>query len=206
MKAGKSARSAKRAKPDAEPAPFDAKRVEPEVALAEPETRSAAKTAKPVKRSKPAKTPKPAKPKKLRAGVARQVAALPWRFTDRLEFMLVSSRDTRRWIIPKGWPMTGRSASGAAAVEALEEAGLLGAIDETPFGRFTYDKKFSRGKSTLCEVDVFPLRVVRQRADWPEKAQRETRWFPAEEAAASVSDPELGALMARFADACRDDS
>jgi hypothetical protein len=55
-------------------------------------------------------------------------------------------------------------------------------------------------------VDVFPLRVARQGTDWPEKAQRETRWFPAEEAEASASDPELGALMARFAAARRGES
>jgi 8-oxo-dGTP pyrophosphatase MutT (NUDIX family) len=138
--------------------------------------------------------------------LARQVAALPWRMTERLEIMLVSSRETRRWIIPKGWLMAGRGASAAAAIEALEEAGLLGAIDEVPFGQFTYAKKFSRGKSTLCEVDVFPLRVTRQRGDWPEKDQRETRWFSPEEAGANVSDPELGALIVQFAAARRDDS
>ncbi|PPQ30319.1 hypothetical protein CCR94_13245 [Rhodoblastus sphagnicola] len=147
---------------------------------------------------------KPIKPnKKSGEGIARQVAALPWRLTDRLEIMLVSSRQTRRWIIPKGWPMAGRAAFGAAAIEALEEAGLLGVIDETPFGRFTYAKTFSRGRSAACEVDVFPLRVIRQRRDWPEKGERETRWFGAEEAAANVSDPELGALIARFADSRR---
>ncbi|MCW2272463.1 8-oxo-dGTP pyrophosphatase MutT (NUDIX family) [Rhodoblastus acidophilus] len=151
---------------------------------------------------------KPGKPNKAKTksgdaveekALVRQVAALPWRITERLEIMLVSSRQTRRWIIPKGWPMAGRSASTAAAIEALEEAGLLGAIDEAPFGQFTYAKKFSRGESALCEVDVFPLRVNRQRADWPEKDQRETRWFSPEEAATCASDPELGALIARFA-------
>jgi len=150
---------------------------------------------------------KPNKAKKKSGGAvegkARQVAALPWRIAGRLEIMLVSSRETRRWIIPKGWPMAGRSDAAAAAIEALEEAGLLGAIDQTPFGQFTYAKKFSRGQSALVVVDVFPLRVARQRADWPEKAQRETRWFTAEEAEINVSDAELGALIARFAAARR---
>ncbi|MCW2286367.1 8-oxo-dGTP pyrophosphatase MutT (NUDIX family) [Rhodoblastus acidophilus] len=158
-------------------------------------------------------TTKPGKPNKAKkksgavvdGAPARQVAALPWRLTERLEVMLVSSRETRRWIIPKGWLMAGRGASTAAAIEALEEAGLLGAIDEVPFGQFTYVKKMSRGESRPCEVDVFPLRVTRQRADWPEKDQRETRWFPAEEAGTIVSDPELGALIARFAAARRGD-
>lgn len=151
-----------------------------------------------VKPGKPNKAKKKSGEAVEQKALARQVAALPWRFSDRLEIMLVSSRETRRWIIPKGWPMAGRGASTAAAIEALEEAGLLGAIDDVPFGQFTYAKKFSRGKSALCEVDVFPLRVTRQRADWPEKDQRETRWFPADEAGTIVSDPELGALIARF--------
>jgi len=131
--------------------------------------------------------------------VRRQVAALPWRVTDRLEIMLVSSRETRRWIIPKGWPMAGRSLSAAAAVEALEEAGLLGVIDEASFGRFSYDKRLSQGKTALCEVDVFPLRVIRQRADWLEKNQRETCWMSAETAAERASDPALAALILEFA-------
>jgi 8-oxo-dGTP pyrophosphatase MutT (NUDIX family) len=128
----------------------------------------------------------------------QQVAALPWRRTDRLEIMLVSSRESRRWIIPKGWPMAGRRACAAAAIEALEEAGLLGAIEETPLGHFNYSKKFARGKPAPCRVEVFALRVVRQRARWPEKHQRETRWFPAREAAQIVSDPGLGDLIRRF--------
>jgi 8-oxo-dGTP pyrophosphatase MutT (NUDIX family) len=146
------------------------------------------------------KSAKPAKAKKTSDGVrtAVQVAALPWRFTDRLEIMLVSSRETGRWIIPKGWPMAGRSSSAAAAIEALEEAGLLGAIDETPFGDFTYAKKRAGGSSTLCRVEVFALRVVRQRPHWPEWRQRKTEWFPADEAARAVSDPGLGVLIERF--------
>jgi 8-oxo-dGTP pyrophosphatase MutT (NUDIX family) len=134
-----------------------------------------------------------------KAQAARQVAALPWRRTDQLEIMLVSSRETRRWIIPKGWPMAGRSDSTAAAIEALEEAGLLGAIDEAPFGQFTYSKKPARGKPAPCVVDVFALRVVRQRPRWLEWRERKTMWVPAREAARIVSDPELGALIERFA-------
>jgi 8-oxo-dGTP pyrophosphatase MutT (NUDIX family) len=127
-----------------------------------------------------------------------QYAALPWRRTDRLEIMLVSSRETGRWIIPKGWPMAGRSGSAAAAIEAVEEAGLLGVVSSEPIGQYVYAKRFSRAKQ-ICRVEVFSLRVVRQREDWPEKHQRSTQWFPADEAADIVSDPELGDLIAAFA-------
>lgn len=151
---------------------------------------------------------KPRKPrKKTRMAVKRsaaeaerlQYAALPWRITDgALEIMLVSSRETKRWIIPKGWPMSGRSGAAAAAIEAMEEAGLLGIIAREPCGHFTYSKRFSRGED-LCRVEVFPLQVARQRDNWPEKHERETRWFPVAEAIGLVSDPELADVIAAFA-------
>jgi 8-oxo-dGTP pyrophosphatase MutT (NUDIX family) len=157
----------------------------------------------------PAKPAKPAKARKkvqkaikvARAPLAaierRQVAALPWRDLDGLEIMLVSSRETKRWIIPKGWPMAGRSAAAAAAIEAIEEAGLLGVITAEPIGFYTYAKRFYR-KVEPCRADVYALRVVRQRETWPEKHERETRWFPAVEAMEAVSDPELAELIAAF--------
>lgn len=154
-----------------------------------------AKAGKTGKKAKRAKIPlvDPQSPERL------QFAALPWRVTrNGLEIMLVSSRETRRWIIPKGWPMAGRSASAAAAIEAMEEAGLLGVMSETPFGSFRYAKRFSRGEE-LCRVEVYPMRVSRQRAQWPEKTERETQWFPVAEAITLVSDPELADLIAEFA-------
>ncbi len=96
--------------------------------------------------------------------------------------MLVSSRETKRWIIPKGWPMSGRSGSASAAIEALEEAGVLGVISDEPIGQYFYAKRFSHGDEQLCRVEVFSLRVVRQRETWLEKDQRATQWFSAETA------------------------
>jgi 8-oxo-dGTP pyrophosphatase MutT (NUDIX family) len=128
-----------------------------------------------------------------------QYGALPWRVTSiGLEIMLVSSRGTRRWIIPKGWPMAGRSGAAAAAIEAVEEAGLLGVMSEAPIGHFDYVKRLTR-RDDLCRVEVFSLRVLRQREDWPEKQERVTQWFPAEEAIGLVSDPELSDLIGVFA-------
>jgi 8-oxo-dGTP pyrophosphatase MutT (NUDIX family) len=94
--------------------------------------------------------------------------------------------------------MSGHSRAAAAAIEAMEEAGLLGIIAEEPCGHFTYSKRFSRGEE-LCKVEVFPLRVARQRENWPEKHERETRWFPVAEAIGLVSDPELADVIAAFA-------
>ena len=143
------------------------------------------------------KVKKIVKPTKPVAAERLQYAALPWRKTHRMEIMLVSSRETRRWIIPKGWPMAGRSGSAAAGIEAMEEAGLLGVLSKEPIGSYFYEKRFSRDVQT-CRVEVFPLRVVRQRDDWPEKHERSTKWFSAEEAQDLVSDPELGALIGGF--------
>ncbi|MGO8740404.1 NUDIX hydrolase [Rhodoblastus sp.] len=127
-----------------------------------------------------------------------QYAAMPWRITENgLEIMLVSSRETRRWIIPKGWPMAGRDGAAAAAIEALEEAGLLGVIAEKPLGAFHYVKRFTRGEG-LCRAEVYPLRVVRQRDHWLEEDERETQWFPAAKAAKLVSDRGLGVLIRKF--------
>jgi 8-oxo-dGTP pyrophosphatase MutT (NUDIX family) len=154
-----------------------------------------------IKTDKPRK--KSRKPARAAAAVAiapparEQVAALPWRQRDSLEILLVSSRETRRWIIPKGWPMAGRSGAASAVIEAIEEAGLLGVISAEPIGHYTYAKRFSR-KVEPCRVAVYSLRVVRQRQKWPEKAERETRWFPALDAMEAVSDPELRELVARF--------
>ena len=127
-----------------------------------------------------------------------QYAALPWREADGLEIMLVSSRETKRWIIPKGWPMAGRDGPAVAAVEAIEEAGLLGQIAREPFGHYRYVKRMPKDASLLCEVEVYPLRVLRQREDWPEREMRATKWFAADEAVDLVDEPELQALIRQF--------
>ncbi len=130
----------------------------------------------------------------------RQYAALPWRFTSQVEVLLASSRDTRRWVIPKGWPMKGRKPHATAALEALQEAGLLGKIEKTSIGVFHYYKRLKNGAAVMCKVDVFPMRVLRQRKNWPEKGQRVTRWFPYAAAAEQVVEEELADLIVAFGD------
>ena len=112
--------------------------------------------------------------------------------------MLVTSRDSRRWVIPKGWPMKGRSPHGAAAMEASEEAGLVGKIEKKKLGSFHYRKRLKNGAALLCRVDVFPMRVSRQLKNWPEMHQRVTHWFPWVTAAEQVVEPELKELILAF--------
>jgi 8-oxo-dGTP pyrophosphatase MutT (NUDIX family) len=127
-----------------------------------------------------------------------QYAALPWRLGERVEILLVTSRDTHRWVIPKGWPMKGRSPRGAAAVEASEEAGLLGKIEKKKLGSYHYRKRLKNGAMLLCSVDVFPMRVTRQLKNWPEMHQRVTQWFPWVTAAEQVAESELKELILAF--------
>lgn len=134
---------------------------------------------------------------KASAGVPRaQIAAMPVRRlpNGRLEVMLVTSRTTRRWIVPKGWPIKGLSAPEAAAREAYEEAGVVGRIVKEPAGRYTYWKRKS-DHFVLCEVTLYLLEVERQLPVWAEQGQRESRWFSPEDAADLVDEPELATAI-----------
>src|ERR1700761_6394520 len=132
---------------------------------------------------------------------ALQYAVLPWRLDERgmRQVMLVTSRETRRWVIPKGWPMKGRKPAAVAAQEAFEEAGLVGTIvGKKPLGSFHYPKRLTN-KTILCEIRVYLFHVEQQLEVWPEKGQRETKWFDAKEAAELVDEGGLAAIIDRFA-------
>jgi 8-oxo-dGTP pyrophosphatase MutT (NUDIX family) len=129
-----------------------------------------------------------------------QFAALPWRISEHgtRQVMLLTSRETRRWVIPKGWPMKKRKPAEVASQEAYEEAGLIGHIvGKRPVGNFHYAKRLSKGEA-LCQVRVFLFRVERQLDDWPEKSQRKTEWFDAEEAVSLVEEGGLAEIINRF--------
>jgi 8-oxo-dGTP pyrophosphatase MutT (NUDIX family) len=130
----------------------------------------------------------------------RQCAALPlFRQGDDLLVLLVTSRETRRWVLPKGWVEKRVSAAVQAAREAYEEAGIRGRISEAAIGRYAYPKRLANGDSVTCEVEVYTLEVEHLLEDWPEKAERERRWFTLQEAAAAVQEGGLGSLMLKLA-------
>ncbi|MDE2183662.1 MAG: NUDIX hydrolase [Alphaproteobacteria bacterium] len=132
-------------------------------------------------------------------GTGVQYGALPYRMADdTLEILLVTSRRTHRWIIPKGWPMPGRTPASCAAREALEEAGIAGDIGEVAIGRFRYAKQLKSGVDLPCWVEVFPLKVTKVHDAWPEKDARERRWCTAQVAAAIVDEPQLRLLILKF--------
>lgn len=134
----------------------------------------------------------------------RQVAALPWRRTEAgIEIMLVTSRETRRWVTPKGGRMPGRTDAEAAAIEALEEAGIEGVTGREPLGAFRYLKVLKRGEPRCCVVAVYALEVRVEHDDWKERAERERVWVSRDEAVRRVDEPELKALIAAFEGAPR---
>jgi 8-oxo-dGTP pyrophosphatase MutT (NUDIX family) len=129
----------------------------------------------------------------------RQIGALPIKVGDdgTPVVMLITSRRRGRWIIPKGWPLEGRSDAEVAGIEAWEEAGLIGVVEEEVFGRFAYLKDDDEGDRRQITVEVYRL-VVRCEADaWPESSERVRPWFTVDEAVVRLDDRELAELIER---------
>ncbi|WP_298284322.1 DUF47 family protein [Acidocella sp.] len=138
-----------------------------------------------------------------RGAAVRQIAALPYRATGPapnapIEVLLITSRGTGRWVLPKGNRMKGLGPHAAAAREALEEAGVEGATCPAALGSYRYRKLLRTGAALMVDVDVYPIAVTAELADWPERGQRERRWFTLPEAASLVDEPDLRALMRGF--------
>jgi 8-oxo-dGTP pyrophosphatase MutT (NUDIX family) len=127
---------------------------------------------------------------------ARQVGALPVRRgpDGTLLVLLVTSLQTRRWIIPKGWPWPGQQDCASAAAEAHEEAGVLGEVREVSIGSYTYEKRRPSGRVPV-RVAVFLLEVKEELEAWPECKRRRRAWFTLDAAAEAVQEPELKALL-----------
>jgi 8-oxo-dGTP pyrophosphatase MutT (NUDIX family) len=127
---------------------------------------------------------------------ARQFAALP--FTERdgeTMVLLVTSRETRRWVLPKGWAEKGLTGRELAAKEAFEEGGIIGEVSQEPVGSYSYLKRLPKNRDFSCEVDVFAMRVDRLLDDWPERTQRERRWFSLAQAAMEVEEGDLVLML-----------
>lgn len=138
--------------------------------------------------------------KATKAG-GRQFAVLPYRMTEEglPEVLLIVSRETRRWVIPKGWPMEGRKPHEAAAREAFEEAGIIGMPSPRPIGCYGYDKRLDARRAVPCEVTVYPFAFLEQRKRWPERKERgQGRWMAPEEAAGAVDEPGLSEIIRAF--------
>ncbi len=128
-----------------------------------------------------------------------QFAALCYRIKDdKIQFCVITSRRTGRWIIPKGWPMDGETPMDAAATEAYEEAGLRGKISPRPVGVYSYYKTRTNEDELPCIAVVYPLKVKRELTKWPEKKQRQRKWLSRKKAAQIVDEPELREIILQF--------
>lgn len=137
----------------------------------------------------------------LRRPPRQQYAALCYRFkkkTGELEMLLMTSRDTGRWVIPKGWPMSGKLSHEVAAREAYEEAGVRGKVEATSLGFFTYPKVMKDGLTVPCKVQVYPLAVTELAKNFKEKGERTLEWVSCNEAVRRVREPELRDLILGF--------
>lgn len=132
-------------------------------------------------------------------GIQSQFGALCFRIAqDKPQILLITSRTTRRWIIPKGWPIKGLSPAETAALEAQEEAGVEGRIRDHCLGLFAYDKILDDGSGVPVAVAVFPLKVRTLMRSYPEASERRRKWFTPKKAASKVDEPELAAILRAF--------
>jgi 8-oxo-dGTP pyrophosphatase MutT (NUDIX family) len=131
----------------------------------------------------------------------QQYAALCYRVrkkTGELEMLLLTSRDTGRWVIPKGWPMPGKLSHEVAAREAFEEAGVRGTVEIEPLGAFSYDKVLKDGIQVPCRVQVYALDVNDLAKNFKEKGERTVEWVSCSEAIKRVREPELRDIILAF--------
>lgn len=126
-----------------------------------------------------------------------QIAALPMRWDEdgKLKVMMVTSRGTGRWIVPKGWEMDNTKPWKAASIEAMEEAGIKGRISRDVIGTFKYDKVLDNGRKLPCVVRVYPMIVETLKKDWKERKQRRRKWFSPKAAARRVNEKQLAKLL-----------
>ena len=130
----------------------------------------------------------------------QQFAAVPLRRQgDEVRVLLLTSRGTGRWVLPKGWAEEGLTGPEVAAKEAFEEAGLVGEVQPDPVGAYSYAKALPRERVVPCRVEVFALWVSQQLGDWPEREQRVRQWFSLSEAAGKVHEDDLRLLLDRLA-------
>ncbi len=132
------------------------------------------------------------------ARIVSQSAAVPYKITKKgPRILLVTSRRTKRWVLPKGMIDKGRSATGSAVVEAFEEAGVEGKISQKRLGWYDYHKPEMK-KKAICRVLVFPFRVKTIHATWPEMSQRRRKWMTPKQAAQKVEEPKLKRILRKL--------
>ena len=134
-----------------------------------------------------------------KSDVRTQFGALCYRVNgDKTEILLVTSRETQRWIVPKGWASHGLTPAQSALTEAWEEAGVEGRAHDFCLGLYSYNKILGPEEALPCAVMVYPVRVVRLASDYPESGERRRKWFSQKKAASKVQEVELQRILRDF--------
>ena len=136
---------------------------------------------------------------KQKRNARSQFGALCYRITDgKTQVLLITSRRSKRWILPKGWPENGMTPGESAENEAMEEAGVTGKINERPLGVYCYEKTLKNGENYPCIVTIYAMEVKKTWADYQEKSERRRKWFSQKGAAKRVLEPDLALLIKSF--------
>jgi 8-oxo-dGTP pyrophosphatase MutT (NUDIX family) len=97
-----------------------------------------------------------------------QYGVLPYiQSANKVKLVLITSRKSKNWIVPKGNRILKKSKHATALQEAFEEAGLRGRLSE---GDEMHFKIKSNGKQVM--LILYPMRVEKMLRVWPEKGQR----------------------------------
>ena len=138
-------------------------------------------------------------PRGSKGDVRTQFAALCYRIRNgKVQVLLITSRRSRRWIIPKGWPIDGKTPAASAVQEAWEEAGVRGVSDGRCLGLYSYVKLDGDADNVPCVAMVYPVAVQSVEKDFPEVGQRKRKWVSRKQAAKTVDEPELARILADF--------
>ena len=136
--------------------------------------------------------------------VFHKIGALCFKLVDKkLKILLITSRRSRRWIIPKGWKIDKMSDRKSVALEAWEEAGVQGRVSHRSIGTFYYRKRTSKNDYLTCAVKVFALEVRASKKKFPERGQRKLKWVCSSTAVEFVIEPELKTLLKNFSNQIR---
>jgi 8-oxo-dGTP pyrophosphatase MutT (NUDIX family) len=134
-----------------------------------------------------------------KSDVRMQIAALCYRVVKKkVQVLVISSRGTGRWIVPKGWPMDGKTPADAALQEAWEEAGVIGKVVSAPLGLYSYQKVQDAAPDFPCIAVVYAVKVKSLAKEFPEAGERRIRWVGRKKAARLVDEPELSRILRDF--------
>ena len=131
--------------------------------------------------------------------VYKQIGALCFKIEEKkLKILLVKSRRSKRWVIPKGWKLATMNSRMSVAVEAWEEAGVQGKVSKRPVGFYHYRKSDKNASFFSCEVKVYSLNVLKLKKKFPEMSERKSKWFSCKDASMMVDEPELKKIILKF--------